>query len=313
MENNNIFSKEELSEILHTYGLGELISYEYIKRGTVQDNIMLISNSQRCVLKYYKSRSIPYVEFETKLIEYLNVNTYCCPKILQNKEGKLLGYKNEKAFTLYQYVEGEHLETFSRSQFHQLIQKIAELHLLTSDLQIEGYEHRWNYDIDFCKSYIDENLSDYKEEGLARKIEWLYDVVDKVELPTNLVKGIVHGDLDKSNIFFKEDKIESIIDFDDANYSYLLFDIICLIDSHCDSFLDESYFETARIVIGNYDKIRKLSQLEKLHLFDVLKLSIVIDCFWFFERGLYPKFREKAKIDQLNQMGRQNFYDHIFL
>jgi hypothetical protein len=59
-------------------------------------------------------------------------------------------------------------------------------------------------------------------------------------------------------------------------------------------------------------KYRQLNSLEKRHLFDVLQLSILIDNIWFFARGSASDFYEKSKIDFLNHLGRNKFYDALF-
>ena len=59
-------------------------------------------------------------------------------------------------------------------------------------------------------------------------------------------------------------------------------------------------------------KYRRLNALEKRHLFDVLQLSILIDCIWFFERGGAEDFYEKRKIEFLNHLGRDKFFEALF-
>ncbi len=63
---------------------------------------------------------------------------------------------------------------------------------------------------------------------------------------------------------------------------------------------------------AEYMKHRPLRPIEKRHLFDVYKLSILFDCIWFFERGEVNDFYEKRKINALNELGRDSFYDRLF-
>ena len=51
---------------------------------------------------------------------------------------------------------------------------------------------------------------------------------------------------------------------------------------------------------------------EKRHLFDLHKLSILIDCVWSFKRGNVKDFYEKRKINYLDKMGREEFYKGLF-
>jgi Ser/Thr protein kinase RdoA (MazF antagonist) len=124
-------------------------------------------------------------------------------------------------------------------------------------------------------------------------------------------------------VLFKNDKFNALIDFDDANYTFLVFDLVCLINPFTPEFDWNTWkkykkndnvfdFRETRKVISEYSKYRPLDNNEKKYLFDVFKLSILFDCIWFFERGDVEDFFEKRKIDYLDSLGRKNFYSEIF-
>ena len=101
-----------------------------------------------------------------------------------------------------------------------------------------------------------------------------------------------------------------MIDFDDANYTFSQFDLVGLMEywawPHQAGQLDMTQ---ARNIVQEYMKHRPLT-IE--HLYDVYKLSILIDCVWFFSRGTVDDFYEKRKIDFLTGLGRQQFFTQIF-
>nr|WP_026560634.1 phosphotransferase [Bacillus sp. J37] len=136
----------------------------------------------------------------------------------------------------------------------------------------------------------------------------------KLELPQPLSKGICHSDFHISNILYNNDKFVALLDFDDANYTYLLFDLVGLIESWAWTYnkYEVINLTVAKKIIEEYTKHRPLSNVEQKHLFDVYKLSIFIDSVWFFERGDAEDFYEKRKIDYLDQLGRENFYNVLF-
>lgn len=70
-------------------------------------------------------------------------------------------------------------------------------------------------------------------------------------------------------------------------------------------------FREARKIVQEYSRYRPLSKNEKHHLFDVYKLTILFDCIWFFQQGEGPDFYEKRKIDALNRLGREQFYNAL--
>ncbi|MCL6443404.1 MAG: hypothetical protein K6T83_08105 [Alicyclobacillus sp.] len=71
-------------------------------------------------------------------------------------------------------------------------------------------------------------------------------------------------------------------------------------------------FNEAKKVISEYVKWRPLREVEEQYLFDVYKLSVLIDCVWYFERGDAQDFYERRKVEFLNGLGRERFYLELF-
>lgn len=96
--------------------------------------------------------------------------------------------------------------------------------------------------------------------------------------------------------------------------TYLLFDLVVLIEHFAWKHNTDKVLNMveAEKVVKEYEKHRPLSDVEKEHLFDVYKLSILIDCVWYFERGQVEDFYEKRKIDHLNEIGRKRFCKQLF-
>jgi len=314
MKSLDNFSLSDLGAVLSTYNFGEIISIEELSKGNVQKNILIRTANETVVLKYYKNRKFEYVEFEAKLLEKLYASDYSSPRVHKNNKKELVTKWLGKGIVITEYIEGEHRENLSNNDFEQLVTRIAELHIITENLEIKGSQHRWNYSIDFCKSYLKDNIGSYRKARQLKKKKWAERELDSLDIPRSLPKGIIHSDLHYTNIIFSENRLEAIIDFDDANYSYLIFDMLCLIDSKRkeESFLNEEYFKVSKEVICKYERKRKLQEKEKRSLYDILILSIIIDSFWFYDRNKFPDFKEKNKIDLLRKMGRSEFYDKTF-
>jgi homoserine kinase type II len=109
------------------------------------------------------------------------------------------------------------------------------------------------------------------------------------------------------------DTLNAVLDFDDANSTFLSFDLVGLMEywawSYPGDMLD---FPKARSVVQQYMQHRQLPLIEQQHVYDVYKLSILFDCVWYFHRGSGDNFYEKRKIDALNRLGRQAFFDELF-
>ncbi len=317
------FTKKDITKILSEYLIGDLISFESTAKGTVQTNIFIKTTKAKFVLRYYENRSKNSVLFEVNLIKYLKDKKYPCPKIFKNKKRQFISIYNHKPYVIFEFIEGKHVKRPNKYQKKELIKKVAELQNLTKNYPSQYKRYRLNYNIATCKKLAEGELKRLKTIDSKEKEKWIKSELNNLELPKSLPKGICHCDFHFSNILFKNGEFNALIDFDDANYTYTTFDLICLIEPFISSFTWKTWdkfkptdnvlnLKKTKKIISEYQKYRPLNNIEKKYLFDVYKLSILIDCIWYFERGNAKDFYEKREIDYLNAFGREEFYKQIF-
>jgi Ser/Thr protein kinase RdoA (MazF antagonist) len=317
------FSTRDFVEILSDYNLGEYKHSKPFTTGAVQTNFLLQTTKGRFAFKYYENRSEESVLFESDLIRHLTARNYPCPPQCENKDGKLVGNYKGKPFVIFGFVQGRQLKNPSESQRKQLVRKVAELQNITKDYRPKNAEFRLNYNVETCRELARKTAKKINTANANEKLKWYESELSQLELPESLPKGICHCDFHFSNVLFDHGEFRALMDFDDANYTFLLYDLAALIDPFLFVFgpdtwskfkKDENVFDFTepRKTVAEYMKHRLLSDGEKEHLFDVLKLSIMVDCLWRFERGNADDFFEKRKIDCLNSMGRQGFYKKLF-
>ncbi|OAA30202.1 serine kinase [Kosmotoga arenicorallina S304] len=318
-----VLSKSDFIKLLSGYSLGELVRFEPIITGTVQTNYYLETTTGRYILRYYECRSEASVKFEVNLLNYLRKRDYPCPAVYKDKHGRYVNPHNGKPYVLFEFIQGTHIENPSVEQQKQLIKLVAKLHKLTRNYRPSYRTARWNYGVNLCKELAYQKAKEINTINSWKKLKWLEDELEKLQLPKSLPKGICHCDFHFSNILFEDGEIQAILDFDDANYTYLLLDLAFLIEPFIPEFKWNSWqsfgktdsildFTSARETVAEYMKHRQLNNNEIRHLFDVYKLSVLIDCLWYFERGKAEDFYEKRKIDALNRFGRDSFFREIF-
>jgi len=308
------FSNRDFNQILSRYELGTYTHSEPISQGTVQTNYFLHSTRGKFVFRYYENRPKKSVYFESDLLVYLTEHQYPCPTPYQNRQGAIVGIYQDKPYMIMEYIDGKHINHPAVHHKKQLIQKVAELQILTRDYHPRYLEYRWNYDIDLCRKLACAEADKIDTGDARQKYHWLENQLAVLELPDSLPKGICHCDFHFSNALFKGDQFAGLIDFDDANYTYLIFDLVCLIDSWAwpaqSNNLD---LMQAREILEEYTKHRPLSAIEQRHIFDVHKLSIFFDNVWYFGRGRANDFYEKRKIKFMNNLGWKKYTDELFL
>lgn len=307
------FSQQDFEQILAQYDWGTYLQAEGVQQGSVQTNFFVQTTQGRVVFRYYENRSEKAVRFESHLLAYLKAHHYPCPAPLKNREGADVGLYHDKPYMLLEFMAGQHVEHPNAIHQQQLIQKVAELQKLTQDYHSPYVADRWNYNPALCRTLAQAAATQLNTADAAKKFAWLVDELATLQLPAELPKGICHCDFHFSNVLFQGDEFVALLDFDDANETFLTFDLVGLIESWAWPYpADRLDLAQARAIVQAYSQHRPLAKIEQQHLYDVYKLSILIDCVWYFGRGQANKFYEKSKIAVLNQLGRQAFFDALF-
>jgi homoserine kinase type II len=300
MSVNSVFFANDFTEVLSNYDLGEYQSSQPFSKGTVQTNLLVTTTKGSFAFRHYKNRTKESALFETNLIHYLKKKNYPCPAPIKDKKGKFVGIYKQKPFAFFEFIEGQHIENPNDSQKKQLIQKAAELQIVTRFYKATYSNYRLNYNIASCQKLAHEMSQKLDTDDARAKLKWFENQFSEIILPPHLPKGICHCDFHFSNVLYQNDKFVALLDFDDANYTYRIFDLVCLIDSwawhHTKDFM---VFDEAREIIDEYTEHRKLSISEKRHLFDLHKLLIMFDGIWYFERGESDNFYEKRGMVQV--------------
>ena len=106
--------------------------------------------------------------------------------------------------------------------------------------------------------------------------------------------------------------LQTVLDFDDASYTNLLYDIANMLYFWAWPNKKNLIFQKARTLLKEYKKYRTLTQIEKEHLFDVLKMVICMSIGWSIHETIEDHSNEKRKIEFLNNLGREEFYNKMF-
>lgn len=307
------FAMADLAAILAGYDLGAYRRSDGIGQGTVQTNLLLETTRERFVFRYYENRSRESVLFERDLLLYLGGRDYPCPAPLPDRHGAYVGQYRGNPYVIFEFVEGHHVEHPGARHRAQLVQWAAELQKVTEAFCSSYTPYRWNYEPELCRRLARAEAARLDTPGAWEKLAWLERETVALDLPPSLPRGICHCDYHFSNVLFRGDEFAALIDFDDANWTYLPFDLVGLIESWAwPHTADAPDLAEARRVAQAYDRHRRLGPIERRHLYDVYKLSILFDCVWFFGRWEGDGFYEKRKIEALDGLGRQGFFEALF-
>lgn len=225
------FSQQDFNHILSQYDLGAYTHSDPISQGTVQTNYFIHTTQGTFVFRYYENRSKESVLFESNLLTHLKKYQYPCPTPFQNEQGTCVGIHRSKPYVIFEFIAGQHVDHPDDNHKQQLIQKVAELQNLTREYQPRNKKYRWNYTSELCRMLASTEAEKINTDDAREKFSWLENQLSALDLPESFPKGICHCDFHFSNVLFQDDQFVGLIDFDDANYTYLVFDLVCLVDS----------------------------------------------------------------------------------
>jgi homoserine kinase type II len=305
-----LFSTEDFTRILSHYDLGDYQDSSPFKTGAVQTNILLETSRGKCVFRYYESRPENYARFEVNVLEYLTQHDYPCPTPIKNNQGDYIGCYQDKPFALFEFLEGEHSDNESNGR--QIAAALGKLHTLTIGYQPKYCEARDTYDSTSClrNALVSAKKISSKFEANER-LGWLKTELNRLQFPETLPKGVCHCDTHPSNFLYKDGNLVAVLDFDDAAYIYLLYDLANLLFFWAWPDKSDLIFDKVKELVGEYEQYRILSEEEKRHLFDILHMVNFMGIGWFIDNDdIYTNSRRKTEF--LNALGREGFYNKMF-
>ncbi|GAB1866578.1 Hydroxylysine kinase [Camponotus japonicus] len=251
------------------------------------------------VINSLDSRKTDVLEAQNELLIFLNQHNICCPLPIKNVSGAYFSLENLKshntmekyAVRLMIYRPGELLCNVKMTdkllyKVGNLAAKIDEilvgfnhpaydnhrtLWMLTSLPRIQQFTYAIKSSLD--KQLVHDVIVTFQKEVLP--------IVDRLE------QGFIHGDLNEQNIIMSPDgeDIAAVIDFGDCHRNCRIFELAITL---CYMILQTSSVEMGRHVVEGYEKIKKLTDIEK----KILKISVCARISQSLIMGAYSHLRE---------------------
>jgi len=320
-----MLTKQKLSQavllnILQEYNLGKI---KKIKPVPTSGNITFLIDSEsrlaarqaRQAGKYIlrlcpagaRWRSREEITAELELIDYLNKNNFPVPCPIAKKSGQVIIEHKNKFGYLRKYNPGQAILEPNTEQVNEFGKTLGWFHSL-----IEGYQTRHKREHLWDLKTTQENFLEIKDNILKSNFLKADDFVAKLEkelfalsFPDDLPQGMIHEDLGRRHVLWQNNKISCILDFDRCYYGKLVLDLGQAIRGWClrDDWQEWSNQNLAALLKGYFQK-RKLTSLEKEHLFEAVKFGLL-------ERGLSfcLRFIEVSQASSDEEFARQSVFD----
>ena len=268
-------SKTEIENYLGLYDIGSLNQYSEIVEGIENTNYKIICNGTPYILTIFEKRvNEDDLPFFINLKLYLNQNNFKCPRPIQNRNGEIINSIKNKKAVIISFIEGNKIDKPNINECNEIGKMLGDLHNLT----INFNESRQNsLDIKEWKNLLSKctKNEDKKFDIILKEVENEIDFLESV-WPKNIPAGVVHADLFKDNVFFKDEKITGVIDFYFSCYHFFLYDISIVINDWCfDSNGKIFNYEYYKAILNGYNEHKKITQQE-IDSFNIILRSAAV-------------------------------------
>ena len=267
-------SKQDICSLLALYDLGELENYKGIAGGVENTNYFLdirTNNTvQRYVLtlfEYLPENSLPF------FIDYtdeLKAEGLPVPAAIRDRAGNALHKVMNKPALIVPCFPGHQPDSISVKHCEQLGSLLGKIHKTGLSSSLKQPNQRGITWLNNQQKRLSNLLP--RDDAEYMKDQWQQITAELAE-HTQLPKGLIHGDLFHDNTLFSNDQLTGVIDFYQASYDYLLYDLAVTVNDWCirdDLELDQ---EKTTLLLTNYAAIRPFTLAEKKAWQLMLKLA----------------------------------------
>ncbi|MHB1291208.1 MAG: homoserine kinase [Sulfuricella sp.] len=251
-------SRDELAVWLKNYSLGSLVDLQGISAGIENTNYFVTTSHARYVLTLFEKLSRAELPFFLNLLDHLASHGIPCPRPIASLDNSFLGELNGKPACIVSCLEGKSLDQPNPAHCAQVGEMLADMHLAGRSYKAEMANPRGPAWWKATAPLVLPKLPPEETELLSQEI--VYQSGFRFE---DLPRGVIHGDLFRDNVLFRDDTLSGAIDFYYACSGAWLYDLAITVNDWCvaeDGSLDS---ERTAAMLRAYHGTRPLSEMEQ--------------------------------------------------
>ena len=284
-------SLSEAEEILGLYGRTNVKKCTPLSLGISNSNYRVDLENETVLLKISNDKNQAQLAEEQAILVYLKERSYPYSlKPIPLSTGNFIYNYGQFFGVLYPFVQGIPPGP-SDYTCHEVGRAIAELHNIKHDaVKLNLLRHHESVGFG-AKEIIDYIKTPDCPEDFKSAFNTLFN--DQLEgfFKADFEKGIIHGDLYYDNTLFDNNKISTVLDFEQAGIGEYILDLGISISGTC--------LEKGRVItplvnsyLLGYESVRVLTPTENKFLDQAIGLGLLSISLWrikrFYERNLNP-------------------------
>ena len=261
----------EIEKILAAYHI-HLVDFIPVQAGNSNSNYRIRAKEGEFMLTLAEEKSFQETENLATLIHWLDEHHHFkTTPVYRTIKGAMVTEYADKPVLLKRWVPGLVIEDLSTNELFQIGNALAQLHRIPAPAYLPKLPPHGHQ---VFSSVIGKKIDKNYESWLENKLQF----IDK-NLPRDLPRGLVHGDLFFDNVLFENDQLKAVIDFEETCNYFLVFDLgmasigLCQKDGKID-------LAKIRSLINGYESQRRLEPDEKKSLLFFIDYAATIISYW---------------------------------
>ncbi|BDD12241.1 homoserine kinase (plasmid) [Fulvitalea axinellae] len=286
----------DFERLLKSYDLGVFINAKRLSSGFANENYRLETDKGVFLARLCKQQPLENIEYELWVLKGLKSLDFPAAYPIARKDGSLISDSSAGYFVFYDFISGSEPEANIETA-KEIGNASAKIGLFPNPEE----KIKQNYlDWECCEQVL-ARIPESKNPK-PDIFDFYIEQTEKLReaYHADLPKGLVHGDIFTDNTLFNGNKLSAIIDFEEACYENLLFEVgvaingFCFKENRLSSELLDSY-------LNEYQKIRPLSSEELKWLPDYIKRGAHAMLTWHLQNDLVdvPNERQESRVREL--------------
>lgn len=301
----------DLKKIAIAYGI-KALDFTSIDGGNTNSNYYIQAAQGDYMLTLAEEKSLQEMENLAALLQQLEQYNFITSKVHPSLTREIVTEYAGKPILIKKWIKGSVYENISMEMLKQIGGTMAKLHQVPAP---DFLPKLHPYGVQVFSTVVDKGIDKVYESWLSEQTQSLME-----KLPKNLPKGLIHGDVFFDNVLFEDEKIKAIIDFEEACYYYLNFDLgmgilgLCRTNGKID-------LTKANALVTGYEEIRPLEFLEKELLPLFIKYAAIATSWWRFWKynihspnpDLKNKHWEMVRVaKEMDEVTTEHFMESVF-
>lgn len=254
------------------YNLGELVSFQGISGGVENTNYFVTTTTGKYVLTLFEEFEFEEVPYFLDVVSHLQKKGFNVPAALLDTNGERLRVVQDRPAIIVDCFPGDIMDTTSIESCRIMGKALAQLHTAGMDFPEHRDSHRgmewWHATSKALAPELEPEQAHLLLEQIAEFDQFIEQYDDQ------LAKGTVHGDLFFNNTLFEGESLSAIIDFYNACYSWLMYDLAIVVNDWCsDLSTGELDMDKYHAMINAYIHERQPSAAEIMSWPHMLKIA----------------------------------------